>query len=193
MRFAANSILMNRKIPIDKDLSLKAVVASDAIKMYKIIDRQRKYLGEWLPFVQFTNKLDDSKGFIEIAIKHREMKRDYVYKICYKDKMIGLIGTKEIDYLNRNTEIGYWLSEEHQGKGFMTKSVHALIQALFSEVKLERIQICCAVGNEKSIGIPNRLGFKQEGIKRNGEWAGNLQFRDLIVFSLLRSDQQGTT
>ncbi|GGE15999.1 GNAT family N-acetyltransferase [Sphingobacterium cellulitidis] len=179
---------MKRVIEIDSNLSLKALVESDAIRMFNIIDTQREYLGEWLPFVQFTNKIEDSKGFVEMAMNNRKIKKDYVYKICLEDRMIGLIGTKEIDLINKNTELGYWLSRDFQNQGIMTKSVQALIQELYEELKLERIQICCAVGNEKSINIPKRLGFKLEGTKRNGEWIGNLQFRDLLVFSKLKSD-----
>lgn len=179
---------MKRVIEIDSNLSLKALVESDAIRMFNIIDTQREYLGEWLPFVQFTNKIEDSKGFVEMAMNNRKIKKDYVYKICLEDRMIGLIGTKEIDLINKNTELGYCLSRDFQNQGIMTKSVQALIQELYEELKLERIQICCAVGNEKSINIPKRLGFKLEGTKRNGEWIGNLQFRDLLVFSKLKSD-----
>lgn len=180
---------MKRIIEIDPQISLKAIVESDAIRMYNIINSQREYLGEWLPFVQFTNRVEDSKGFVEMAMLSRKLKKDYVYKICFDDRMIGLIGTKETDLLNKNTEIGYWLSKDFQNQGIMTRSVEALIQELFEELKLERIQICCAIGNEKSINIPKRLGFKLEGTKRNGEWMGNFQFRDLLVFSRLKSDR----
>ena len=181
---------MKRTIPIDTNITLKALVESDAIRMFNIINKEREYLGEWLPFVQFTKKVDDSKGFVEMAMLSRKLKKDYVYKICLNDRMIGLIGTKETDMINRNTEIGYWLSEEFQNQGIMTKSVSALIKTLFDDLNIERVQICCAIGNEKSINIPKRLGFKLEGTKRNGEWIGNYQFRDLLVFSKLKSDEE---
>ncbi len=159
---------MKRVIEIDSNLSLKALVESDAIRMFNIIDTQRDYLGEWLPFVQFTNKIEDSKGFVEMAMNNRKIKKDYVYKICLEDRMIGLIGTKEIDLINKNTELGYWLSQDFQNQGIMTKSVQALIQELYEELKLERIQICCAVGNEKSINIPKTIGVQ---IRRNqAQW-----------------------
>jgi len=179
---------MRRVIPINANLCLKALVESDAISMYNIINSQREYLGKWLPFVQFTNKVEDSKGFVEMAILSRKLQKDYVYKICLNDRMIGLIGTKETDLINKNTEIGYWLSKDYQNQGIMTKAVELLINSLFDDLNLERIQICCAIGNEKSINIPKRLGFRLEGTKRNGEWIGNYEFRDLLVFSKLRSD-----
>lgn len=181
---------MKRIITIAPDITLKAIVESDAIRMYNIINSEREYLGKWLPFVQFTNKLEDSKGFVEMAILNRKLKKDYVYKICLDDRMIGLIGTKEVDLINKSTEIGYWLSKDFQQRGIMTRAVDTLIKELYDNLNLERIQICCAIGNEKSINIPKRLGFKLEGTKRNGEWIGNYQFRDLLVFSKLKSETE---
>lgn len=180
---------MKRTILIDDHISLKFLVESDARTIYNYIVSQRTYLGEWLPFVQFTHAVKDSKGFVDMAIELRKSKKDYVYKICYDNRMIGLIGTKDTDYLNKNTEIGYWISRDFQGKGIMTKAVDKLLQHLFNTLEIERVQICCAVGNERSFAIPKRLGFTKEGIKRNGEWAGNFVFRDLIVFSKLKSEQ----
>lgn len=179
---------MKRIIRVSETISLRALVSIDAITMYKMIDQQRKYLSKWLPFVQFTNRLEDINGFVSTAIENRKAAKDFVYKICLNDRLIGVIGTKETDHVNKNTELGYWLSEEHQHRGIMTQAVDHLIRALFEDMKLERIQICCAKENKKSIAIPTRLGFHLEGIRRHGEWIGNYQFRDLLVFSKLRDE-----
>ena len=49
--------------------------------------------------------------------------------------------------------------------------------------RLPRIQIKCAVENRSSSNIPKRLGFKFEGIERDGEpLIGNV-FTDLEVYS----------
>src|SRR5690606_39443063 len=122
---------MKRIIEIDQNLSLKAIVESDAIRMFNIINSQREYLGEWLPFVQFTNKVEDSKGFVEMAMLSRKLKKDYVYKICFDDRMIGLIGTKETDLLNKNTEIGYWLSQEDRKSTRLNSSHVKISYAVF--------------------------------------------------------------
>lgn len=182
------NITMKKTIPLDEDISLKALVRSDAITMYRIIDQQRTYLGRWLPFVQFTHHLHDIKAFVETAIADRRADQDFVYKIVFQGHLIGLIGTKETDPVNKSTELGYWLSEAYQHRGIMTRAVGALVDALFAERRIERIQICCATENTKSIAIPKRLGFQLEGIKRSGEWIGGNEFRDLFVFSSLRAE-----
>ena len=181
---------MKRTIRVDQQISLKALVPSDAMTIYKITDQQRDYLGEWLPFVQFTNCVQDTREFVEIAIEDRELNKDFVYKICLEGRLIGLIGTKRTDYLNKNTELGYWLSQSHQQKGVMTRSLVSLLSHLFQECRLERVEICCASKNRKSIAVAERLGFTLEGVKRNGEWVGENTYRDLKVFSLLQSEYQ---
>ncbi|MFA7401791.1 MAG: GNAT family protein, partial [Bacteroidales bacterium] len=89
---------------------------------------------------------------------------------------------------NQKTEIGYWLSESFQKKGIMSLSVKALIDYAFQQLQLNRIQIKCAVGNNESKHIPQRLGFTFEGIEREGEFLSDNTFTDLEVYSILKKD-----
>ena len=98
-----------------------------------------------------------------------------------------MIGLHYLDWKNKSTSIGYFLSEEAQGKGVITKSVCSLMNYLFEEMNLHRIEIQCAGNNLKSISVPKRIGFVQEGIKRDGQWLYD-HYEDLITFSMLKSD-----
>ena len=52
---------------------------------------------------------------------------------------------------------------------------------------MNRIEITCADDNIKSRAIPERLGFKQEGIKRDGEICDGA-YRDLVIYGLLKRE-----
>ena len=67
-------------------------------------------------------------------------------------------------------EIGYWLSEDLQGKGIVTQSCKALIKLGFEVFNFNRIQIPAAEENYKSRSVSERLGFKFEGIIREREY-----------------------
>jgi ribosomal-protein-serine acetyltransferase len=84
-------------------------------------------------------------------------------------------------------QVGYFLSEEAQGKGIINKCVSSLMDYLFQELGIHRIEIQCAANNLKSISIPRRLGFVQEGIKRDWQWLYD-HYEDLITYSFLKSD-----
>ena len=57
------------------------------------------------------------------------------------------------------------------------------------DLKLNRIQIKCANGNNASKNIPKRLGFVYEGLERNGELLSDGKYVDLETYSKLKSEQ----
>ena len=179
---------MSKIVEIGKEILLRQLELGDYLDIYNIINSQRAYLGKWLPFVEFTKTSDYTKEFVEGAINLPEDKKEYLFTIRYENQFVGLIGFKCTDKQNKKTEIGYWLSENFQGKGIMTKSVKRLCDFAFDELCMNRIQIKCAVENEKSKAIPKRLEFIFEGIERDGELLSGNIFTDIEVYSKLKKD-----
>ncbi|MDR1739856.1 MAG: GNAT family N-acetyltransferase [Bacteroidales bacterium] len=178
----------NQTLTIDTEIQLRPLELNDYQDIFNTIDSQRKYLGQWLPFVKFTRQPKDSKDFVEMTINQPEDRFESVFTIRYENQFAGLIGFKGTDRQNKKTEIGYWLSEKLQGKGIVTKSVKRLCDFAFQELGLNRIQIKCAVGNEKSKSIPKRLGFIWEGIERDGELLSGNMFTDIATYSKLKRE-----
>ncbi|MDA3868210.1 MAG: GNAT family protein [Salinivirgaceae bacterium] len=175
-------------IKIDKELELKQLEQNDSFRIFELIDAQREYLGEWLPFVAFTQTITDSEQFVNSVINASQECFEYVFSIRKNNNFIGLIGFKDTDKLNRKTEMGYWLSERYQKQGIVTRCVDKLCQFAFNELEMNRIQVRCAVGNTSSANIPMRLGFTFEGIERDGELLSGNRFVDLEVYSKLKAD-----
>jgi ribosomal-protein-serine acetyltransferase len=176
-------------IEVDKEIKLTQLEQSDAKDIFETIDSQREYLGRWLPFVALTREISDSKQFVDSVVNAPEGRAEYVFAIKKNNQFVGLIGFKDTDRLNRKTEIGYWLSEKFQKHGIVTKSVEKLCEFAFEEMGINRIQIKCAVGNKLSSNIPKRLGFKLEGVERQGELLTGGVYTDLEVYSKLKSEQ----
>ncbi len=103
--------------------------------------------------------------------------------------MAGGVRYHEIDWSNRMTELGYWISEGFEGKGLVTKTCRVLIDYAFNELGLNRIVISCAAENQKSCAIPEKLGFKQEGILRQSELLQD-RFVDMLIYGLLVKEWQ---
>lgn len=175
-------------IPVDSQIELRQLRHSDAADIFNTIDTQRAYLGQWLPFVAFTKELADTQKFVESVVEAPEERFEYVFTIRKAGEFAGLIGFKDTDRLNRKSELGYWLVEGFQKQGIVTRSVQRLCQFAFEELDLNRIQIKCATGNTASNNIPQRLGFRFEGIERDGELLTGHIYTDLAIYSRLKND-----
>jgi len=176
-------------IEVDKEIELKQLEPSDSIDIFKTIDNQRDYLGKWLPFVVFTKELGDTEKFVDSVVNATEDKFEYVFAIRKCNEFVGLIGFKDTDKQNRKTEIGYWLSKKYQKQGIITKCVDKLCDFAFNKLEINRIQIKCAVENISSKNIPQKMGFKFEGIERQGELLTADFYTDLEIYSKLKSDK----
>jgi ribosomal-protein-serine acetyltransferase len=58
-----------------------------------------------------------------------------------------------------------------------------MLDYLFEELGLHRVEIRCGTGNTRSCAIPERLGFTREGLLREAEWV-NDRWLDLAVWGM---------
>jgi len=175
-------------LTVNSDIKLKLLELSDANDIFRTIDSQREYMRKWLPFVDFTKEVTDTRLFIISTLESSKKTKELTFVIHFKHAFVGLIGFKDTDRTNKKTEIGYWLSEKYQKRGIMTNSVKKLMHLAFEDLGINRIQIKCATGNIHSKNIPIRLGFTLEGIECEGELLSGNIFTDLEVYSMLKKD-----
>ena len=177
-----------KELIVNNEITLKEIGDDEVRPIFETINAEREYLGEWLPFVDYTLELADTQNFIE-SLTVNETK-DLTFAIYYKEKFVGLVGLKDPDYDNKKVEIGYWISEKYQHLGIITLSCTSLIKYAFDKLDFNRIQLKAATGNTKSQHIAERLGFTREGIEREGE-LHKRGFVDLVVYGLLKREYGG--
>ncbi len=174
-------------IKINPVLELRLLAEHDAAAMYLLVDSNRAYLREWLPWVDYTRSVKDERAFIHNTRIQYQNNVSFSYAIWYQEQIVGTIGYNQIDWANRKVDIGYWLAAQYQGKGIMTRSCYALVGYAFDDLKLNKVEIRCAIGNMHSCAIPQRLGFIQEGTIRQAEWLYD-HYVDLKLYGLLESE-----
>ena len=130
---------------------------------------------------------EDIKSAIKSIQISNQSKRSLVTYLFYKEELIGSIGFVHVDNKHASAELGYWISKDFQGKGIVSTSCQRLINYGFKHLNFHRICMKIIPNNKKSLRIPERLGFKQEGISR-AAFKIDEQFYDLAVFSLLATD-----
>lgn len=169
---------------IDEELKLKLLEARDAEELFLLTDKNRMYLREWMPWVDGTKTTEDSLVYIDQARKQWTAQETVTACILYQGAFCGMIDLHGISRLNRKGAIGYWLSEDYQGKGIMTRACRAMVDYAFTYLGLHRVEISAGVHNRKSRAIPERLGFQQEGIARDAQRLYD-RYIDLVIYSML--------
>ena len=157
-------------IPVDHEVLLRPPSLDDAVPLFEIIDRDRDYLGEFLPWTETTLAAKDTETFLKTAIDERaaDPRERFLFMIEFLGDLAGLIdirpGSNPASSLSDGM-IGYWLAEPMQGRGIMTRSCRAVVEHGFSAMRLSRITIHADVTNQPSRAIPKRLGFTYRGIE----------------------------
>jgi [ribosomal protein S5]-alanine N-acetyltransferase len=105
--------------------------------------------------------------------------------------LLGTCGFNSWNKGMKNGLIGYDLMPSQWNQGISTEAVSMIIDAAFSGAlacgALHRIQADTIPGNIASEKLLYRLGFKNEGLRREcGYWKGT--FHDLNCFGLLKSE-----
>jgi ribosomal-protein-serine acetyltransferase len=177
-------------IPVDDEVELRILEEWDAPELFRLIERNRAYLREWLPWVDYETSVEDSRNFVRRCLQYYLDNEGFTMGIHYQDQLVGVIGYHRVEWPSRKVEIGYWLSADFQGKGIMTRACRAVVRYAFEKLLLNRVTILCASGNLRSRAIPERLGFTQEGTLREAEWLYD-HFVDLVVYSMLAREWAG--
>ncbi|MBE6183365.1 GNAT family N-acetyltransferase [Heyndrickxia ginsengihumi] len=171
---------------VDDDIYIE-LLQQHKEELFTLIDSNREHLRKWLLWVDKRQTIQDLDPIIAMWINNYAENNGFDAGIRFRGELVGMIGLHYINWKNRSTSIGYFLSETAQGHGIITRSISALLMYLFVELKLNRVEIQCAVHNIRSIAVPKRLGFTKEGIIRDGQWLYD-HYEDLVIYSMLAKE-----
>lgn len=130
---------------------------------------------------------------IEFIERHANPSRDdeiihWAIHIADTGKFIGYCMAAYIDRFNRKCRFGMTMgAKDEWGKGYGREVLHAVVQFLFEQLELHRIQCEIYDFNVRSIRLFESVGFVREGACRQAVWKRS-QWADELVYGLLRSD-----
>jgi ribosomal-protein-serine acetyltransferase len=170
-------------ITVDEEIILKHLIETDAPDVFALTDRNRLYLRQWLPWVDGTKSVEDTLLFIGTSLDRFIRREAMTFGIWHRSILVGVISYIQIDWRQRSTQIGYWISEDAQGKGIITRACRCLIQYAFESLYLLSIQIRCASENKRSRTIPLRIGLREVSYVRDAEMLYG-RFVDHVIYEI---------
>ncbi|MHC0038062.1 GNAT family N-acetyltransferase [Pseudoneobacillus sp. C159] len=131
----------------------------------------KEFMGEYLSKIS----KDDSRVFLLIGDQAT-------------NELIGDVELNGIDFLNQTASIRIQiLNERYWSKGYGTEAMSLLLDYGFGVYNLHRIELEVYSYNQRAIHAYQKLGFKQEGIKRESIFY-NYEFHDTIIMGLLKNE-----
>lgn len=166
------------KIQIRKWELADAKDLATALSNRKILDNLR----DGLPY-PYTEQ--DGKDFI-VAMLAADENSTFAFAITLDGKVIGSIGAFRQENIHKHTaELGYYIAEDHWGKGIMTEAVKQLCDYVFSHTDMIRIYAEPFAYNIGSQRVLEKAGFQYEGTLRNNA-VKNGKILDMKMYSILR-------
>jgi len=130
------------------------------------------------------------REFVEKLYKDN---RDVVLAVVAKegDVHIGVAGLHGIGMPNRNATFGIAIGEKtYWDKGYGTEATKLMLNYGFGTLALHRIMLLVYDFNPRGIHVYEKLGFKEEGRKRESVFRGG-KFQDEILMGILESEWKG--
>ncbi len=174
-------------IRINDDTELRLYREEDAEEFLALIDGNREHLRTFMQWVDAVNRIEDELAFLSARVAEHDAALGISFAVVKQGRIVGAIGTVMMDRVNDVVEIGYFVAEEHQGHGLMTRAVGAFVDHLFSEEGMNRVSARIMTENGRSRTLVERLGLSLEGVHRE-EYKLRGEYKDMTVYSILRPE-----
>lgn len=140
-----------------------------------------RYLTMYMPM-----SMAEEEKWFERQLEARDSK---VMAIETKEGVhIGNIGIHDIDWKNRQGELGIFIGERtYWGLGYGSDAIKALLRFAFDELNLHRVYLLVFAYNQRAIRCYRKCGFQQEGVLRDALYRDG-RYHDLLVMSVLESE-----
>ncbi len=124
----------------------------------------------------------DAEWFINFVLSDNHPVKNFIIEI--NNEAAGVISiSPDEDVYKLNAEIGYWLGEEHWGKGIITAVIKKTVKYAFENLGIKRIYATPFATTTGSIKALEKAGFVKEAIIRNGVIKNN-EIIDYYIYSI---------
>lgn len=169
------------------EISICPVVVDDAEALASLVHQNIAHFCEYLPALAGLSSVAAARRHLLAVVEQASAGEIFEWHLFVDGTLCGAIRLKDIDAADRKAKIGYYIARQFSGRGIVTSAVRAVLAHCFGQLKLNRIELRCAAGNEPSKRVAERLGFVREGVLRQEEYL-NGAFVDQYVYGLLSID-----
>ncbi len=185
---------MTDPLQLGDGATLRPLQPGDAAAVLEVIERNRDHLDKWLRWSARVRNRDDVAAMIARFGARQAAGEGFHWGLWQDGVLAGGVICHYINRSDLNAELGYWLGADHTGRGLATRATACAVEHLLRQEQLHRVEMICGVANVRSRAVAERLGFTNEGVRRESYWITD-RFADHVVYGLLarewRREQAG--
>ena len=177
------------KIP-PSGIDIRPITKDDAIPFYALIEKNRQRLTMYFPkTLKHIRDLDSTKLFIDLKMNEAAKKEGYWFLIISQEinRPIGSLVIKELDLTVPKCELAWFIDEDHEGKGIISKATQWLVNFCFDELDMVKIFVRVNPSNEASKRVALKNGFVKEGYMKKEYRNGYGELTDVEHYGLARN------
>jgi len=177
------------RLPLGDNAELRALEPWLAAEFAAFIEAARPHLAPWLPWATSITDEAGAREFLQRYADRQAGGEGRIYGIWLDDRLVGGALFRTFDAASGVCELGVWLAPSAQGQGLVTRAARQMIDWAIRVRGLNRVEWHCAVDNQRSIAVAQRLGMTREGVLRSAFSLDGAR-QDVEIWSLLAGDRR---
>ncbi|KFA82427.1 50S ribosomal protein L7/L12-serine acetyltransferase [Enterobacter sp. EGD-HP1] len=168
-------------IPVSQHIELRSVEERYTADLHNLVVKNRAFLQTAFDWAQHVGSEEDTRRNVQSNQMLHQRGYAKMFLIFKDDALVGVLSFNTIEPTNKAAYIGYWLDEDHQGQGILSRSLQAFMRYYVVRGEVRRFVIKCRVANLQSNNVAVRNGFTLEGCLREAEYL-NGRFDDVNIY-----------
>ena len=150
-------------------------------------------ISQWLAFVPNPYTRNDAKNWINYCIQYSSNDNNKTYEFAIElkseKKIIGGVTLNKIKFVQGTAGGGIWINESYHGRGYGAEAFGERIRLAFEKLNLRRLENGCFEGNQSSLKMQKKFGYRIEGLRRKAVYCmADRQFKNEYITGLLKDE-----
>jgi RimJ/RimL family protein N-acetyltransferase len=167
-----------------------AFAEGDSVSLHPIEDEDHEFIQRYRNHPDVRVPLTDTRIRTLGDVAESVEDDDYRFLICVEGgdgDDLTPVGEVAFAYVHREGERGalmYWVAPEHRGNGYVSEATELFLDYAFRECGFHKVTARVLASNDASAGALEKLGFQQEGRRRENAVVDG-EREDMFTYGLL--------
>jgi len=142
-------------------IRLRYLQIKDARRLYEILN-----CPDVVYFSAAPATIAEEERYIRRCQERQRQNLEHTFAIVRAGEVVGAVGLKLDPFRSHVGEIGYFVDRRLWGRGIAPRAVALAEDMAVRRMELRRIELLTLPGNEASIRVAQKCGYRREGIQR---------------------------